>query len=159
MSTGAPLVLLLEMVISLACLSWITASILRAGKRMAAVQRRRRQLNRGRKELAQTSEVLRRDIYRQEIELRQTEEAISVRQAEAADLQSRLNDLRRQGPREYTLLNERFGDRDQLWLLTIPKPERPERWAVAASDSGTAMALLSGHVAAVERPVLDGQLN
>ncbi|HYF86310.1 hypothetical protein [Azospirillum sp.] len=159
MTSDAPLLLVLEMVILLACLSWITVSIIRIGHRIAAVQRRKSQLRQGRTELTQTTEALRRDMRRNEAELRQTEEAIAVRAAQAAELQSRLNDLRRHGPREYTLLNERFGDKDRLWLLTVPRPDRPERWAVAAPDSGTAMALLCARITVPERPVVDDQLN
>lgn len=159
MTSDAPLLLVLEMVILLACLSWITVSIIRIGHRIAAVQRRKSQLRKGRTELTQTTEALRRDMRRLESELRQTEETIAVRNAQAAELQSRLNDLRRHGPREYTLLSERFGDKDRLWLLTVPRPDRPERWAVAAPDSGTAMALLCARITVPERPVLDDQLN
>ncbi|CAO3449423.1 hypothetical protein [Azospirillum largimobile] len=159
MTSDAPLLLVLEMVILLACLSWITVSIIRIGHRIAAVQRRKSQLRQGRTELTQTTEALRRDMRRNEAELRQTEEAIAVRTAQAAELQRRLNDLRRHGPREYTLLNERFGDKDRLWLLTVPRPDRPERWAVAAPDSGTAMALLCARITVPERPVVDDQLN
>lgn len=100
MTSDAPLLLVLEMVILLACLSWITVSIIRIGHRIAAVQRRKSQLRQGRTELTQTTEALRRDMRRNEAELRQTEEAIAVRTAQAAELQSRLNDLRRHGPRE-----------------------------------------------------------
>jgi hypothetical protein len=159
MTSDAPLLLVLEMVILLTCLSWITVSIIRIGHRVAAVQRRKSQLRQGRTELTQTTEALRRDMRRNEAELRQTEEAIAVRTAQAGELQTRLNDLRRHGPREYTLLNERFGDKDRLWLLTVPRADRPERWAVAAPDSGTAMALLSARITVPERPVVDDQLN
>ncbi|WP_247894231.1 hypothetical protein [Azospirillum sp. B510] len=159
MSTQTPLLLVLEMVILMACLSWITVSVVRIGNRIAAVQRRRCQLQHGQTELILTTESLRRDLRRNEIELRQTEEAISVRNAQAAELQTRLNDLRRQGPREYTLMNERFGEKDKLWLLSVPRPDRPERWAVAAPDSGTAMALLCARITVPERPVVDDQLN
>lgn len=159
MTSDAPLLLVLEMVILLACLSWITVSIIRIGHRIAAVQRRKSQLRQGRTELTQTTEALRRDMRRHEAELRQTEEAIAVRATQAAELQSKLNDLRRHGPREYTLLNERFGDKDRLWLLTVPRQDRPERWAVAAPDSGTAMALLCARITVPERPVVDDQLN
>lgn len=159
MGVQTPLLLVLEMVILMACLSWITVSILRIGNRIAAVQRRRAQLHQGRAELTQTTESLRRDLRRQETELRQAEEAIAVRNAQAVELQARLNELRRLGPREYTLLSERFGEKDRLWLLTVPRPDRPERWAVAAPDSGTAMALLSTRLTAPERPVVDDQLN
>jgi hypothetical protein len=143
----------------MACLSWITVSILRIGNWIAAVHRRRSQLHQGRTELTQTTDSLRRDLRRQETELRQLEEAIAVRNAQAVELQSGLNDLRRLGPREYTLLNERFAEKDRLWLLTVPRPDRPERWAVAAPDSGTAMALLCARITAPERPVVDDQLN
>lgn len=159
MSTQTPLLLVLEMVILMACLSWITVSILRIGNRIAAVQRRRSQLHQGRTELTRTTESLRRDMHHQETELRQAEEAIAVRNAQAVELQTRLNHLRRQGPREYTLFNERFGEKDRLWLLTVPRPDRPERWAVAAPDSGTAMALLCARITVPERPVIDDQLN
>ncbi|ANC92639.1 hypothetical protein A6A40_12485 [Azospirillum humicireducens] len=159
MTSDAPLLLVLEMVILMACLCWITVSIIRIGNRIAMVQRRKSQLRQGRTELIQTTEALRRDMRRHEAELRQTEDAIAVRTAQTAELQSRLNDLRRHGPREYTLLNERFGDKDRLWLLTVPRPDRPERWAVAAPDSGTAMALLCARITVPERPVVDDQLN
>ena len=159
MTSDAPLLHGLEMVILLACLSWITVSVIRIGHRVAAVQRRKSQLRQGRTELTQTTEALRRDMRRNEAELRRTEEAIAVHAAQAAELQSRLNDLRRHGPREYTLLNERFGDKDRLWLLTVPRPDRPERWAVAAPDSGTALALLCARITVPERPVVDDQLN
>ncbi|GLR81790.1 hypothetical protein HUE56_10720 [Azospirillum oryzae] len=159
MSAQTPLLLVLEMVILMACLSWITVSILRIGNRIAAVQRRRSQLHQGRTELTQTTDSLRRDLRRQETELRQLEEAIGVRNAQAVELQTRLNDLRRQGPREYTLFNERFGEKDRLWLLSVPRPDRPDRWAVAAPDSGTAMALLCARTTVPDRPVIDDQLN
>lgn len=159
MGTQTPLLFVLEMVILTACLSWITVSILRIGHRIAAVQRRRSQLRQGQAELARSTDALRRDMRQLDSELRQVEEAITVRNAQAVDLQSRLNDLRRQGPREYTLLNERFGEKDRLWLMTVPRPDRPERWAVAAPDGGTAMALLCARISVPERPVLDGQLN
>jgi septal ring factor EnvC (AmiA/AmiB activator) len=159
MGMQTPLLLVLEMVIMMACLSWGTVSILRIGYRIASVQRRRSQLHHGRTELTQTTDSLRRDLRRQETELHQLEDAISVRNAQAVELQSQLNDLRRQGPREYTLMNERFGEKDRLWLLTVPRPDRPERWAVAAPDSGTALALLCARVTVPERPVVDDQLN
>lgn len=159
MGAQTPLLFVLEMVILMACLSWITVSILRIGGRIAGVQRRRSQLRQGRDELARSTDALRRDMRQLESELRQVEEAIGVRNAQAVDLQSRLNDLRRQGPREYTLLSERFGDKDRLWLMSVPRPERPERWAVAAPDGGTAMALLCARVTVPERPVLEDQLN
>ncbi len=159
MTSDAPLLHGLEMVILLACLSWITVSVIRIGHRVAAVQRRKSQLRQGRTELTQTTEALRRDMRRNEAELRRTEEAIAVRAAQATELQSRLNELRRHGLREYTLLNERFGDKDRLWLLTVPRPDRPERWAVAAPDSGTALALLCARITVPERPVVDDQLN
>ena len=158
MTSDAPLLHGLEMVILLACLSWITVSVIRIGHRVAAVQRRKSQLRQGRTELTQTTEALRRDMRRNEAELRRTEEAIAVRAAQATELQSRLNELRRHGLREYTLLNERFGDKDRLWLLTVPRPDRPERWAVAAPDSGTALALLCARITVPERPVVDDQL-
>lgn len=154
-----PLLLGLEMVILMACLSWITVSVLRIGNRIAGVQRRRLQLHHGRMELTQTTDSLRRDVRRLETELRQAEDAVAVRNAQAVELQTRLNELRRLGPREYTLLNERFSEKDRLWLLTVPRPDRPERWAVAAPDSGTAMALLCARLTVPERPVVDDQLN
>ncbi|PWC88662.1 hypothetical protein TSH100_06995 [Azospirillum sp. TSH100] len=159
MGAQTPLLLVLEMVILMACLSWITVSILRIGNRIASVQRRRAQLHQGRTELTQTTDSLRRDLRRQETELRQLEDTIAVRNAQAVELQTRLNELRRHGPREYTLMNERFGEKDRLWLLTVPRPDRPERWAVAAPDSGTALALLCARITVPERPVVDDQLN
>ncbi|MBY6265831.1 hypothetical protein EI613_28520 [Azospirillum sp. 412522] len=159
MGAQTPLLFVLEMVILMACLGWITLSILRIGSRIAGVQRRRSRLRQGRAELIQSAEALRRDMRRLESELHQVEEAIAVRNAQAADLQSQLNDMRRQGPREYTLLNERFGEKDRLWLMSVPRPDRPERWAVAAPDGGTAMALLCARITVPERPVLEDQLN
>ena len=47
MTSDAPLLLVLEMVILMACLSWITVSIIRIGNRIASVQRRKSQLRRG----------------------------------------------------------------------------------------------------------------
>ncbi|CAO3417299.1 hypothetical protein [Azospirillum endophyticum] len=159
MIVQTPLLFGLEMVILTACLSWMTVSILRIGSRIAGVQRCRSRLRQGRAELARSTEALRRDMRQLESELRQVEEAIAVRNAQAADLQSRLNDLRRQGPREYTLLTERFGEKDRLWLMSVPRPDRAERWAVAAPDGGTAMALLCARITVPERPVVDDQLN
>ncbi|MBK1842401.1 hypothetical protein JHL17_33905 [Azospirillum sp. YIM B02556] len=158
MNAQTPLLLELELVSLMACLGWIAVSILRIGKRIAAVQCRRSQLHHARTELTRITDSLRRDLRRQETELHQLEEAIAVRNAQAAELQAKLNGLRRQGPREYTLFSERFGEKDRLWLMTVPRPDRPERWAVAAPDGGTAMALLCARTTVPERPVVDDQL-
>ncbi|WP_247871884.1 hypothetical protein [Azospirillum sp. TSO35-2] len=156
---GSPIILLLESVLVLACLVWITTSVLRSVRHVAAVRRRRAQMSRSHRDLVNEIESVRRDQQNEEVTLRQTEDGIAVRLAQIEELQARLDELRLSGPPEYRVLNERFGERDRLWLLTIPQSGRPSRWAVAAPDSATAMALLAKTVAAPERPVVDGHLN
>ncbi|MBP2300319.1 hypothetical protein [Azospirillum picis] len=167
MPTNNPLLLLIELVILIALLSWTALSAIQAGRRVATVGRCRRKLDRDRAETATAIESLRGDQRRIEGELQETAQSLEVRQAEVADLQATLKKLKLDGPREYRLLSERFGDGDRLFLLTIPRTgprtgpqdDRPDCWAVAAADSGAAMALLAKTVPSPERPALNGQLD
>lgn len=154
----APMIVAVEMVAMIACLTWIGVSVVRSARHIGAVQRRRAHLVSRQDTLKRDLDSARHALRQEEETLRQTNKSLKEREGEIDALQAQLEEARRNGAPEYRVLTERFGEKDRLWLLTVPQPGRPERWAVAAPDAGTATALLTGKVTSPERPVVDGQL-
>ncbi len=97
-------------------------------------------------------------MRQQESALHKAKQALAAKQEEVDQALARLEALRRDGLREYQVLTERFGDKDKLWLLSVPRSDKPVRWAVAAPDSRTAADILSKKIAEPEKPAVDGQL-
>jgi len=148
----------LETLLLLACLLWILASLARAGRHILAVQRRRARLAKRYANLERDLDTVRHSVRQQESALGNVEKTLAAKQEEVAEVQAKLNALRGEGLREYQVLTERFGDKDKLWLLVVPRPDKPARWAVAAPDSQTATELLSKKIAIPEKPAVEGQL-
>ncbi|SMH55638.1 hypothetical protein [Azospirillum agricola] len=148
----------LETLLLLACLAWILASAARAARHVLMVQRRRAVLDKRHADLERDLSSVRRSVRQQDGALRHLEKALADKQEEVEAAQTRLNALRGEGRREYELLSERFGEKDKLWLLTVPRDDRPARWAVAAPDPQTASDLLTKRVTTPERPEVEGQM-
>lgn len=148
----------LETLLFLACLAWILASAARAGRHVLRVQRRRAALDKRHADLERDLDGVHRSVRQQDGALRHLEKVLAEKQEEVEAAQTRLNTLRGEGRREYELLGERFGEKDKLWLLAVPRADRPARWAVAAPDAQTASELLAKTLTTPERPAVEGQL-
>lgn len=152
------LVQALEAVLLLACMMWVMASLARAGRHILAVQRRRAALTRRHGNLQRDIDTARHSVRQQESALHKLEQAFTAKQLEVEEALARLDALRRDGLREYQVLTERFGEKDKLWLLSVPRTDKPARWAVAAPDPHTATAILTKKIADPEKPAVEGQL-
>ena len=148
----------IELLLLLAGLVWIGVSTARIGRHIMAVHRRRASLSRRYSNLQRDLDTARHSVRQQETALLKADQALAEQEDRITKAQARLAAARADSLREYQVLTERFSDKDRLWLLSVERPGKPVRWAVAAPDQRTATDLLSTRVASSEKPAVDGKL-